>query len=105
MSLDDDCSAGRPYRCAWRARSRRPHTRATCERRIDAKASSDEAMVDVEVDRCIDENSASNDKYVAFLKASFTEASPKLHRDSSQISLPEPNVPVHQSHREAPTDE
>ena len=62
MSLDDDCSAGRPYRCAWRARSRRPHTHATCERRVDAKASSGEAMVDVEVDRCIDENSASNDK-------------------------------------------
>ena len=58
MSLDDDCSAGRPYRCAWRARSRRPHTHATCERRVDAKASSGEAMVDVEVDRCIDENSA-----------------------------------------------
>ena len=58
VSLDDDCSAGRPYRCAWRARSRRPHTHATCERRVDAKASSGEAMVDVEVDRCIDENSA-----------------------------------------------
>ena len=58
MSLDDDCSARRPYRCAWRARSRRPHTHATCERRVDAKASSGEAMVDVEVDRCIDENSA-----------------------------------------------
>ena len=28
VSLDDDCSAGRPYRCAWRARSRRPHTHA-----------------------------------------------------------------------------
>jgi len=60
VSLDDDCSAGRPYRCAWRARSRRPHTHATCERRVDANASSGEAMVDVEVDRCIDENSASN---------------------------------------------
>jgi len=60
VSLDDDCSAGRPYRCAWRARSHRPHTHATCERRVDAKASSGEAMVDVEVDQCIDENSASN---------------------------------------------
>ena len=62
MSLDDDCSAKRPYRCAWRARSRRPHTHATCERKDDAKASSDEAVIDVEVDRCIDENSASNHK-------------------------------------------
>ena len=35
-------------------------THATCERRIDAKASSEDAVVDVEVDRCIDENSASN---------------------------------------------
>ena len=25
VSLDDHCSAGRHYRCAWRARSRRPH--------------------------------------------------------------------------------
>ena len=58
--FDGDCSAGRPYRCAWRARSRRPHTHATCERRVDAKASSGEAVVDVEVDRCIDENLASN---------------------------------------------
>ena len=60
--FDGDCSAGRPYRCAWRARSRRPYTRATFERLIDAKASADEAVVDVEVDRCIDENSASNHK-------------------------------------------
>ena len=58
--FDGDCSAGRPYRCAWRARSRRPHTHATCERRVDAKASFEDAVVDVEVDRCIDENSASN---------------------------------------------
>ena len=56
--FDGDCSAGRFYRCAWRACSRCPHTHATCERRVDAKASSGEAMVDVEVDRCIDENSA-----------------------------------------------
>ena len=63
VSFDNDCSAGRLHRCAWRARSRRPHTHATCEQRVDAKASSDEAVVgvvDVEVDRCIDENSASN---------------------------------------------
>ena len=52
-SLDDDCSAGHLYRCNWRASSRRPHTRATCERRTDAKAFSDDAVVDVEVDRCI----------------------------------------------------
>ena len=32
-------------------------THATCERRVDAKASSEDALVDVEVDRCIDENS------------------------------------------------
>ena len=48
---DGDCSAGRLYRCVWRACSRRPHTHATCERRFDAKASSDDAVVDVEVDR------------------------------------------------------
>ena len=63
VSLDDDCSAGRPYRCAWRARRRRPYTHATSERRVDAKASSDEAVVDVEVDRCIDETSVSNHGY------------------------------------------
>ena len=60
LDLDEHCSAGRLYRCAWRARSRRTYTHATCERRIDAKASSEDAVVDVEVDRCIDENSASN---------------------------------------------
>ena len=60
MTFDDDCSAGRPYRCAWRARIRRPYPHATCERRINAKASSDEALVDAEVDHCIDETSASN---------------------------------------------
>ncbi len=58
--FDGDCSAERLYRCVWRAPSRRPHTHATCEGRIDAKASSDDAVVDVEVDRCIDENSGSN---------------------------------------------
>ena len=59
-SLDDGCSAGRPCRCAWRARSRRPHAHDTCERKNDAKPSSEDAVVDVEVDRCIDEISASN---------------------------------------------
>ena len=59
-SFDDNCSAGRPYLCARRARSRRPHTHATCERRNDANASSEEVVVDVEVDRYIDEISASN---------------------------------------------
>ena len=58
--FDGDCSAGRPYRCAWSVRSCRPYTHATCERIIDAKASSEDAVVDVEVDRCIDENAASN---------------------------------------------
>ena len=58
--FDGDCSAGRPYRCAWRSLSRRPYTHTTCERRIDAKASSDEVVVDVKVDRCMDENSVSN---------------------------------------------
>ena len=57
--FDGDCSAGRSYRCPWSARSRRPYSHAICDRRIDAKASSDEAVVDVEVDRCIDEHSAS----------------------------------------------
>ena len=60
MSLDDNCSARRLYRCAWRARSRRPYAHTTCERSIDAKASSDEALIDAEVDRYIDESSASN---------------------------------------------
>ena len=68
--FDGDCSAGRLYRCVWRACSRRPHTHATCEGRIDAKASSDEAVVDAEVDRYIDENSASNHGEVAFLSPS-----------------------------------
>ena len=58
--FDGDCSTGRLYRCFWRACSRRPLVHAACERRIDAKASSDEAVVDAEVDRCIDENSALN---------------------------------------------
>ena len=58
--FDGDCSAGRLCRRVWRGRSRRPYTHATCERRIDAKASSDEAVVDAEVDRYIDENLASN---------------------------------------------
>jgi len=43
--FDGDCSAGRLYRCVWRARSRHPHTHVTCERRIDAKASSEDAVV------------------------------------------------------------
>ena len=68
--LDDDCSAGRSYRCVWRALSRHPNRYATCERRNDAKASSEDAVVDVEVDPCIDENSASNLNY----SPSFTEA-------------------------------
>ena len=31
LFLEYDCSASRPYRCAWRARTRRPHTHATSE--------------------------------------------------------------------------
>ena len=31
-SLEYDCSAARPYRCAWRARTRRPHSHATSVR-------------------------------------------------------------------------
>ena len=54
-SLDDHCSAGHLYRLSC-ASSRRPYTHATCDRRIDAKASFDEAVVDVEVDRCAYEN-------------------------------------------------
>ena len=46
-------------------------TDATCKRRVDAKASSDEAVIDVEVDRCIDENSASNHGQVALLSPSY----------------------------------
>ena len=97
--FNGDCSAGRLYRCAWRARSRRPHTHATCERRIDAKASSDEAVEDVEVDRCIDENSASNHAKVALL----VFLSPKLHWSSllkmtittrPNSASREPNIPV-----------
>ena len=57
-SLNRNCSAGRLYLCARRARKRRPHTHATCEGKNDANASSEEVMVDVEVDRCIDENLA-----------------------------------------------
>ena len=68
-SLNDNCSAERPYRCAWRARSRRPNAYDTCERWRDAKASSEEAMVDVEVDRYIEDNSASNINH----SPSFTE--------------------------------
>ena len=61
MSIDDDCSAGRPYRCAWRARHRRPHI-APLVNEEWTPASSDEAVINVEVDRCVDENSASNHK-------------------------------------------
>ena len=95
MSFDGDCSAGRLYRCAWRECSRRPHTHATCERRIDAKASSDEVVVDVKVDRCMDENSVSNYGWVARLSPSFTEAPSIKIRDSSQTSLPRTKHHLH----------
>ena len=62
-SLDDKCSAVRLYLYAWRVRKRFPHTNATFERNNDANASSEEAMVDVEIDRHIDEHSVSNLNY------------------------------------------
>ena len=61
--LDDKCSAVRLYLYAWRVRKRFPHTNATFERNNDANASSEEAMVDVEIDRYIDEHSVSNLNY------------------------------------------
>ena len=66
---------------------------ATCERRNDAKPSSEDAVVDVEVDRCIDENSALNRDKVALL-------SPKLHRSIHRLENLNPNYnlePVHQT--------
>ena len=71
-SFDGGCSAGRPCRCAWRARSRRSYTHDTCERKNDAKPSSEDAVVDVDVDRCIGESSVSNRSQEDFV-------SPKLH--------------------------
>ena len=71
-SLDGNCSAGRRYHCPWRAHSRRPHTHASCERWNDANASLEEAVAHVEVDRCIDEKSASSLTNVTY----FTEAAP-----------------------------
>ena len=62
-SLDDKCSAVRLYLYAWRVRKRFPHTNATFERNNDANAPSEEAMVDVEIDRYIDEHSVSNLNY------------------------------------------
>ena len=61
--LDDKCSAVGLYLYAWRVRKRFPHTNATFERNNDANASSEEAMVDVEIDRYIDEHSVSNLNY------------------------------------------
>ena len=67
-SLDDKCSAVRLYLYAWRVRKRFPHTNATFERNNDANASSEEAMVDVEIDRYIDEHSVSNLNYRHFFQ-------------------------------------
>ena len=107
MSFDGDCSAGRPYRCGWRARSRRPHMHATVnEESMPIKASSDEALEDVEVYRCIDENSASNHTKVALL----VRLSPELHRSTllkmtimtrPKSASREPNIPVQSVTREA----
>ena len=74
-SLDDNCSAGRPHLCARRARRRRVYTHATCVQRNDANASSEEAVVDVEVDRCMDEKSASNLNYPLFHRSSIDQIS------------------------------
>ena len=91
--FDGDCSAGRLYHCVWRALSRRPHTHATCERRIDAKASSEDAVVDVEVDRCIDENAASEPwvrtpSYLVLLSPKLQRLKLETVSDWSQTSLP-----------------
>ena len=83
-------SGGRSFRCARRARSCRPHTHATCERRNNTNASSEEALVHVEVDRCIDEDSASNLNY----SPSFTEAlSIKTEAPSRKYSVLNPQRP------------
>ena len=78
-SLDDNFSAGRPCLCARCVRIRRPNMHTTCERRKNA--SSEVAVVAVEVDRCVDENSASN------LSPSFTEA-PSIKYTSRQCIFP-----------------
>ena len=82
-SLDDNCSAGSPCLCARCARIRRPHTHTTCERGNDANASSEVAVVAVEVDRCVDENSASN----LNRRTSFTEA-PSIKYSGRQCIFP-----------------
>ena len=79
---------------------------ATSERRSDGKPSSRGALVDVEVDRCIDENSASNLKHRFSLnKASSTKTEdPSINQisDSSQIASRNPNFFLTVT-REAPT--
>ena len=68
---------------------------ATSERRSDGKPSSRGALVDVEVDGCIDENSASNLKHrLSLNKASSTKTEdPSINQisDSSQIASRNPN--------------
>jgi len=79
---------------------------ATSERRSDGKPSSRGALVDVEVDRCIDENSASNLKHrLSLNKASSTKTEdPSINQisDSSQIASRNPNFFLTVT-REAPT--
>ena len=90
-SLDDGCSAGRSYRCAWCGRSCRLRTYATSEVRNGTNATSEEVLVHVEVDRCIDENSASNLNYSPF----FTEAlSIRTEAQSIKYSVLNPKRPT-----------
>ena len=79
---------------------------ALVERKGAGRPSSRGALVDVEVDRCIDENSASNLKHRFSLnKASSTKTEdPSINQisDSSQIASRNPNFFLTVT-REAPT--
>ena len=44
--------------------------------------------MDVEVDRCIDENSASNLKHIAFLSTKLHRPKPKIHRSTKFRTRP-----------------
>jgi hypothetical protein len=79
---------------------------APVKRKGAGRPSSRGALVDVEVDRCTDENSASNLKYrLSFDKASSTKTEdPSINQisDSSQIASRNPNFFLTVT-REAPT--